>query len=380
MEQLIWDQVEAILGSGVRFSLASTGGGSQAGMWLLNHPGASRAVLEFQVPYGGAALAAYLGQTGPHGASAETARAMASRAYQRARAFDPEGAVLGVGCTAALATSRDRRGEDRAHIALRADHEYHLYQLQFEKGAADRLAQEELLSRVVVEAVAAGCGLTPMKSVLPGWANLRQAQWRVCAELEHLLAGQVEAVELKLDGSFSPTPVRRDRLLFAGSFNPLHHGHEGLAMAAAARSGRPVALELSVQNVDKPPLAYEEVWRRLEALRGRYPVVITRAPIFAQKARLFPGCWFAIGVDTAFRLIDPKYYRGGVPEMEEGLAQMLALGSRFLVAGRMVDGRYQTLEAVGVPARWRPLLLDIPEEAFRADVSSSALRAAEKKG
>jgi hypothetical protein len=198
--------------------------------------------------------------------------------------------------------------------------------------------------------------------------------------LEQLLAGQTEAVELMLDGSFSSAPVRRDRLLFAGSFNPLHHGHEGLAMAAAVRSGRLVALELSVQNVDKPPLAYEEVWRRLEALRGRYPVVITRAPIFAQKARLFPGCWFAIGVDTAFRLIDPKYYRGGVPEMEEGLAQMLALGSRFLVAGRMVDGRYQTLEAVGVPARWRPLLLDIPEEAFRADVSSSALRAAERKG
>jgi len=376
MEQWVWDQVEAILGSGVRLAAATTGGGSQAGAWLLNHPGASRAMLEFQVPYGEAALAAYLGRPGPHGAETETARAMAARAFRQARAFAPQGPVLGLGCTAALATSRARRGEDRACIALRAGQEYRLVELRFEKGAADRLAQEEVLSRVIVEVVAGGCGLEPVPALLPGWVSPVERSCAASPELEQLLAGEAEALELGMEGGFTLDPVRRDRLLFPGSFNPLHQGHEGLARAATAQSGRGAALELSVENVDKPPLAYEEVWRRLGALRGRYPVLVTRAPIFAQKARLFPGCWFAVGVDTAFRLVDPKYYAGGVAEMEEGLAQMLALGTRFLVAGRLVEGRYRTLEEVEVPARWQPLLAAIPESAFRTDISSSQLRAA----
>ncbi|MSR81821.1 MAG: hypothetical protein EXS58_02720 [Candidatus Latescibacteria bacterium] len=329
------------------------------------------------MPYGASALSAYLGRPGPHGAEAETARAMAARAFARARVFAPQGQpVLGVGCTAALATTRARRGEDRAYIALRTEREYLFFQVELEKDAAERQVQEEVLSQVILQAIAAGCGLSPAPAVpLPAWASVAMRSCAVCPELEQLLAGEAEVIELELRGSFSLNPVRRDRLLFPGSFNPLHQGHEGLALAAAGRSGRAVTLELSVENVDKAPLPYEEVLRRLETLRGRYPVVVTRAPIFAQKARLFPGCWFAVGVDTAFRLIDPNYYQGGVSEMEQGLAQMLALGCRFLVAGRLCEGRYQTLGEVAVPACWRPLFKGVPKSEFRVDISSSQLRA-----
>ena len=77
----IWTQVEAVLHSGTRLALATTGGGSELISWLLNHPGASRAIVEAQVPYSERALAAYLAFAGPHGANEQTARDMAGRAF-----------------------------------------------------------------------------------------------------------------------------------------------------------------------------------------------------------------------------------------------------------------------------------------------------------
>src|SRR5215218_2679474 len=71
------------------------------------------------------------------------------------------------------------------------------------------------------------------------------------------------------------------RAVLPGSFNPLHHGHTGLAAVAAARLGVPVAFELSVANVDKPDLDAVEVERRVAQFRDAGPVWVTRAPTFA---------------------------------------------------------------------------------------------------
>ena len=80
----IWDRVEAVLQSGVQLAVATTGGGVELASWLVNHPGASRAIVEVQVPYSEAALASYLGCTGPHRVEEKTARELAGRAHARA--------------------------------------------------------------------------------------------------------------------------------------------------------------------------------------------------------------------------------------------------------------------------------------------------------
>jgi hypothetical protein len=38
------------------------------------------------------------------------------------------------------------------------------------------------------------------------------------------------------------------------------------------------------------------------------PVVVTSAPLFVNKAALFPRSLFVVGADTAARLVLPKYY------------------------------------------------------------------------
>lgn len=164
-------------------------------------------------------------------------------------------------------------------------------------------------------------------------------------------------------------------LLLPGSFNPLHHGHEQLAAAAAELHGRETILEISVVNVDKPPLSGDEVRRRLAQFHRRWRVVLSRAPTFVEKGRLFPGATFVLGWDTAVRIVEPRYY-GGEAAMWAALGELGDLGCRFLVGGRTIEGRFRTLDEIAMDERLRGLFEAIPESRFRADVSSTDIRAA----
>ncbi len=193
--------------------------------------------------------------------------------------------------------------------------------------------------------------------------------------LSAFLRGEGSAVCVEPDGR-----ARRDgsvpRLLVPGAFNPVHAGHWGLAEVAARLVGVPAAFELSIANVDKPPLSEDEVRRRLGQFGGRAPVWLTRAPTFLEKARLFPGAAFAVGADTAERIIAPRYYGGSAEAVGGALAEVREHGCRFLVAGRVTAaGAFAELHHLDIPTALADLFGPIPAELFRLDVSSTALRA-----
>ncbi|MCY3735119.1 MAG: hypothetical protein OXG13_01880 [Gemmatimonadaceae bacterium] len=369
--------MEAILEAGKPLAVAVTGGGSLGVSWLLNHPGASRALVEAQVPYLAEAIADYLGRPGPHRVREETARLLAAKARGRARILARSDGAVGAGATAALATDRVRKGRDQAFVCTRGPLAYSFASLRFDPGAADRLSQEEVLSAVLVARCAAASGVDADGAggpVLPSWVRVEDSEAAVDEALEGLLGGRLEAVEMEASGGSGRPAVRGEgRILVAGSFNPLHAGHSGLAEAAERLSGRRACFELSVENVDKSPLAYREILERAGQARGRR-LLLTREPTFLGKARLFPGCWFAIGFDTAVRLFEPAYYGGNRDHMDRALRELRDLGARFLVSGRAWEGEYRGLGDVRVPAEFADLLEEIPESAFRLDVSSTRLR------
>jgi hypothetical protein len=148
-----------------------------------------------------------------------------------------------------------------------------------------------------------------------------------------------------------------------------------LAEVGGRLTGTGADFELSVTNVDKPPLGEEEVRRRLAQFAQRAPVWLVRAPTFVEKARLFPGVTFVVGADTAERVVAPRYYRASAEEMSWALDEIRRQGCRFLVAGRATaDGRFTELHHLDVPAAHRELFVAIPADAFRVDLSSTALR------
>ncbi len=368
--------VKAVLARPYEGVMVLAGAGSAALRWLLSVGGASGFLLEALVPYSAASMADFLGYQPHQHVSVQTARAMARRAYHRAWMLsDPGAPVVGVACTATIATHRPKRGDHRVHVATFGENGLALYSLTLTKGARDRAGEEDVVSRLVLRALVRAVGAEAEVSLplLPG-EEVQVTPDGVRVAVDRLLSGETRSILVNADGEATENASVRGAIL-PGSFNPLHHAHLKLASVAAEMLGAPVTFEVSVTNVDKPPLTAEEIMHRLAQFACRGPVALTQAPLYSEKAALFPGCTFVIGCDTAARLFEPRYYGGSTEGMYRALESIEAAGCRFLVAGRAdADGVFRTLDDIPMPARFHHLLRGIPEAVFREDISSTALR------
>jgi len=381
-----WQQlISALHASGRKAALAITGGGSGAVGELLRVPGGSRLLIEAQVPYDALALATFLGFAPAQACSSDTAIAMARSARARAARLVPSidvGAgtdLVGLGATAALVSDRPRKGEHRFHIAFANSAGIAHCTCVLAKGRRDRAAEEDLVSRAIVLWLARACGIAAPapRSLFDAdehYAQTVVAPGAAVDTIDQLLAGEFDRVTVQPDGQITlsaPQPF----VLFPGSFNPMHEGHRLLARVAEELRQQPLAFEVSVTNVDKPPLAGETVRRRLAQFAWKAPVELTRAPTFVEKARLFPGTTFVVGADTAERLVAPKYYGDDELRMHVALEEIANSGSSFLVAVRIdAVGRVRALNDIPVPRRYADLFTEIPEHRFRVDTSSSEIR------
>ena len=330
-----------------------TGGGSGLLSRLLSVPGASATVLEASVPYASQALTDYLGAAPEQWCSAVTARRLAMQAFSRARTL---GGDFGFAVTASLATNRPKRGAHRAYLAYQDAAATRVWTLALEKGTHSRAEEEDVVAGHALAALAFALGISPVPD-LP---------------CEEALAGTGLAELLR--GERRVVASRRFDAVLPGAFNPLHDGHRAMRAHAAARLGRPVGYELSVANVDKPPLDYLDINPRLAQFQPD-EVVVSNAPAFVEKARALGGAvTFVVGADTITRIAEPRYY-GDRGRRDAALAELKDVGCTFLVYGRVDDdGAFETLADLSLPPALAALCEGVGAAEFRNDLSSTALR------
>lgn len=352
------------------------GAGAQALAWLHGVGGSSRTVLEATDHYAATSLIEAVGFQPKQFASPEVAQAMALRAYLRACHLGGLQAPLaGIGCTATIATDRPKRGNHRVCLAVCTAGEMTTYKLTLEKGRRSRLQEEYVVSLLLLKSVADMSGLEPV--LLPELleSEVIESQVEPIVWPEKLMAGQIDSLIVWPDGRQTPGQRWPNLVILSGSFNPIHAGHKGMAQAAAKRLQQEVYFELPLINADKAPLNRAEVDQRLQQFAHFAPLILTRAPLFDQKAQIFPGSVFVLGIDTVARLLEPRFYEHSPAKMLASLEMIRQAGCRFLVAGRAgADHSFLTLAGLDIPAGYQDLFEQIPEAEFRIDVSSTEIR------
>ncbi|WP_406662339.1 hypothetical protein V7O66_06430 [Methanolobus sp. ZRKC3] len=332
-EEDISNLIQHIHSSPFKIVIAMTGGGSEAIGELLRHGNGSATLLEAFVPYDTDALEDFVGKSIKKYASEKTAREIAMAAYKRALELKankggngPEN-LIGIGVTCKLARENgERKGrEHEIHFASQSLLESTSISLKL-KEYRTREEEERLASLLSIYRIADLCSIKVYDkirdNITSGSDDVVERKSEVGKNIGELLAdtlldsdhNKIQSVKTGLSKRKSlPSP----ELVFSGSFNPCHKNHILMAELAAKKYHSPVSFEISLANVDKPPIDFISLQRRLDSLKKYLnedfadDVYLTNAPLFADKAILFPNSRFIIGSDTLSRIFNDKYYRNG---------------------------------------------------------------------
>ena len=346
--------------------VSATGAGLEFLSNLWQQPGASQSFVGADLPYGRAQLQSTLGYA-PQGSfvSPEVAIEMAMASYLRCYEDHLNNQAtslpVGLGITAAVASTRLPRGEQRAYLAVMTTTCFRLLALPFAKavGQQERLAHDHLLAEAAQRLLQS----TISQDNEVGENCDRQAR-DIC----------LERPVFHMNGTRSQAST--SGLYLPATLNPLHDGHRAMAAAAEqiSHSGTGATYLVSASTVHKPAISVQEMLQRVALVRADKWTQQSRTiefssddPLYVDKARQRPGSTFIIGADAMMRLLDAKW---GFP-VADVLAQLQASRAQFLVMGRQVDERFMTCHDIAVPREFASLFVPLDG---RIDLSSTQIR------
>ena len=360
------------------------GAGVQALAWLHAVAGSSATILEANDRYSRKSFIESAGFEPDKFVSLEASEALAKQALKRAQYLKPkhlkhEGtAAIGVSCIASIATSRPKRGEHKCFISIADELAVTSYSLTLDKGARNRDEEEALVSILVIKAIAEACDLKTPELHL-NTEDILETYHSSSPALLQLEKEEVNWLRFSSRGEVSAGKTLSNQLLLSGSFNPVHAGHLQLVKLVADKKQKDVCFELPLANAAKATIGFEEAVRRARQFIGKGDVILSLSPLFYEKATVFPESMFIVGADTAVRLVQKRFYNDSEKEMLASFEAVRQKACSFIVAGRLIDDDFITLDEIAIPETIKDLFEVLPEEVFRVDLSSTEIREKRKK-
>jgi len=389
------DLVDVINATPTKVVLFVAGGGLGVFKTLTHLGGGSGTLISGLIPYDPEETIELLGHEPEKLVCEETTRMMAMVAFQRALKISKgKYPVIGVASSSILQKTPEER-EGRVHYiytALQTDSYTMSATLEIPPKQAPllagsklpkhiRLTEEELNAEMILKLIAKGCGIPDRYtslSWLPGDLVVTKRSTLEDVSLTNILAGKVafdcyNNGDIKVNYKACPGKV-----VFPGSFRPVHDGHWEMADVAASKFHSYVEYEISINNADKPMTDLISLEERLKGFTGNdhgvgnsvARVWVTNAPTFIKKSALFPGATFVVGYDTALRIVDPKF-AGPVADIVKVFREN---DTSFLVFGREQNGEFKD-DVESLPGLFQTLIYHpMPQRLKHAGVSSTVIR------
>lgn len=377
------DLVNKIHESSTKAYIVCSGGGSEVFPLLLSGGGGSKTLLAGLIPYSQDHLKEFICNVPDKVVSEETAYRMARRAYEKA-ADENDEAVVGIGLTASLRKVPDER-EGRVHeVWAVLESSFKQIRMHFvfdqncfflknkERPDAVRNIEETACASIILKLLAEFSDVSS--------ANVIELASIGVTEKYEITDFPV-TMRIWNNGFRKSATIPAPRLLFPGSFNPPHEGHLEMVKMASELIQQPCLLEISVRNVDKAELSKQQIAERLNTIHktalfndkdccfGVTDVILTNAPTFVEKSKLFPGSTFVIGFDTATRIVDPKY-AGSIDDVLQCFEDNKI---KFILFPRIISGVLKDDLSV-LPERFKNLITLVKLPRKHAHLASRDLR------
>jgi len=341
----------------VRIFVAAAGAGAGIQQTLWNPDGASAYLAGSVFPYSKSESVAFLGFEPPSFVCLDEAIDLAISSYVRADNGNPEVQPIGLGLTAAVATTEQHRGDHRVHaVVITRDRVLASEMTLPKEGAHVRRRDGQVADTLGLELILSAARVIP-EPVREAYLEATDGQ---CLKditeraRNHFLSRPL----FTRYGQRLEAPAG-NLTLFPGNFDPPHEGH-------FANAGEEATFQITANPPHKPGLSLTDMLGRVRHFRHKRDVLFMEGgALYLEKARRFPNSAIILGSDALERMLDPRW---GV-EVLPLLTEFRELGTRFKVGCRE-GADFWTLP---IPADFRDMFTELPKTPY-AGLSSTQIR------